>query len=87
MIDTDTLNKKLIASLNSENNLGLATGKMGYCLYFYVLSRKLNNKEYQDTAEKLLDEIFDNIQMVSGIDVKNGLAGIGLGIDYLIKNS
>lgn len=86
MIDINALNKKLIAFLCSDNNLSLATGKMGYCLYFYILGRELNHQEYQATAEKLLDEIFDNIQTVSGIDVKNGLTGIGLGISYLIKN-
>lgn len=86
MIDTNILNKNLIHSfLEDKSTLGLAYGKMGHCLYFYVLSRKINNPVYQHTAEKLLDEIFDNLQTISTIDIKNGLAGIGLSITYLIK--
>ncbi|MGE4331436.1 hypothetical protein SDC9_19702 [bioreactor metagenome] len=85
MIDTHTLNRTLISSLQKDNSLGLAQGKMGACLYFYVLSRKLNYPEYQDVALKLLNDIFINIQKVSSIDVKNGLAGIGLGITFLVK--
>lgn len=83
-----SLNEKLITFLQKENiPLGLAEGKMGLCIYFYVLGRNLRNKEYEAVAEKLLDDIFENIGVINSIDVKNGLAGIGLGVDYLIKNN
>ncbi len=79
------LDKRLISS--SDNSaLGLANGKMGICLYFYLCSRLDNNREYQKNADRLLDEIFAGIQSVRTIDVMQGLVGIGLGVDYLIKN-
>ncbi len=82
------LNETLISSLkDTDMPLGLADGKMGICIYFYILSRYEKNKEYENIAENILDEIFENIDVVNSIDVKNGLTGIGLGIDYLIKNN
>ena len=84
----DSLNKTLISSLNNPTMpLGLAHGKMGICIYFFVLSRYEENKEYKSVAYKILDEIFERISDVQSIDVKNGLAGIGIGINYLIKNN
>lgn len=84
----DSLNKTLISSLNNPTMpLGLAHGKMGICIYFFVLSRYEENKEYKSVADKILDEIFERISEIQSIDVKNGLSGIGIGIDYLIKNN
>jgi lantibiotic modifying enzyme len=83
-----SLNTKLITSLQKESiPLGLADGKMGFCIYFYYLSSVYANTDYKETAEKLLDDIFKDIDTINTIDVKHGLAGIGLGVGYLIKNS
>nr|WP_297169246.1 hypothetical protein [uncultured Dysgonomonas sp.] len=82
------LNKKLIQSTKYETfQLDLASGKMGICIYFYILSRNDQSLEYKNIAEKLLDEVFESIGQVTTIDVKSGLSGIGLGIDYLIENN
>jgi hypothetical protein len=83
-----SLNKKITNFLEEESaiTLGLAGGKMGLCIYFYILSQTYKNISYKKTAAKLLDEIFENIDAINTYDVKTGLAGIGLGIDYLIKN-
>lgn len=59
---------------------------MGLCVYFYHLGRIDNNKQYTKIAEKLIDEIFEEITSISAIGIKNGLFGIALGISYLIKN-
>ncbi|WP_156121387.1 hypothetical protein [Alistipes sp. ZOR0009] len=66
--------------------LGLADGKMGICIYFYVLSRYEQDKEYKIIGDNILDDIFQKIDNISSIDIKTGLSGIGLGINYLIKN-
>lgn len=66
--------------------IGLLSGKMGLCIYFYQLGRSNNNEVYGKIAEKLIDEIFAQIGTVSAIDIENGLSGIALGITYLIKN-
>jgi lantibiotic modifying enzyme len=50
------MDRKLITSL-LESPLGLANGKMGFCLYFYLLSKVEQNKEYNTIAGKLLSEV------------------------------
>ena len=77
----------LIRNGTSTEEFGLFYGKIGMSIYFYHLSRIENNKEYAQIAEKHLDEIIEEISAVQSIDIKNGLAGISLGIDYLVKNS
>lgn len=82
------LNSKLISFLEKENtSLNLTEGKLGFCIYFYYLGSVYNNKKYKQIATRLLDHIFESIDILESIDVKNGLAGIGLGVDYLIKNN
>lgn len=66
--------------------IGLFSGKMGLCIYFYYWGRIENDEKYAKIAEKLIDEIFEQIEMVNSVDVENGLIGIALGINYLIKN-
>lgn len=75
-------NHRLIPTLPSMP-IGLFEGKMGYCLYFYILGKY--DSKYNHVAENLLEEIYSNILYTSDIEVDTGLAGIGLGIDYLIK--
>jgi len=84
----EDVNNRIETSLNHEKlPIGLLSGKMGLCIYFYRLARLENKNKYNKIAEKLLDEIFREVSSVSAIDIENGLAGIGLGISYLIKNN
>ena len=76
----------LADSFEIDPSLGLASGKIGGCIYFFYLSRAENNPAYRKIAEKLLDDVFADIASVKTIDVKNGLGGIGLGISFLIRN-
>jgi hypothetical protein len=66
--------------------LGLANGKTGFSIYFYHQSRMTGNKEYKLHAQKLLTGVIENISRFRDYDMKTGLPGIGLGIDYLIDN-
>lgn len=81
------LNEKISFSLSQENDIGLANGQMGHCLYFYILSRKEKCLEYQSIADSLLNSVYGNIYKLSSVDLKTGLAGIGLGITYLVKHN
>jgi hypothetical protein len=57
----EDLNKKLISSFNESNHsLGLAKGKMGFCIYFYITGRLNGNNEYLKIGDKLLDEIYED---------------------------
>ena len=79
-----SLNKQL--SFATHDSFGLAYDKISIYLYYYHLSHIKNNKEYTQLAEKHLDEVIEGINTVKSVDIKSGLAGIGLGIDYLAKN-
>lgn len=83
-----TLNSRL-STLLTDNSipLGLSSGKMGLCIYFYYIGRKYLSKENAKIAEELLDEIFAEIHSIKNIDIEHGLSGIGLSINYLIKNN
>lgn len=78
------LNHRLIPMLPSMP-IGLLDGKMGYCIYFYILGKYDKRNRYDSVAENLMEDIYSNILNTSDIEVETGLAGIGLGIDYLIK--
>lgn len=78
---------KNILLLNSSfiKNLGLMHGKMGIAIYFFHLAKETQNVSFRDFAEKLIDEIFEEIDISTPLDFENGLAGIGWGIEYLVQ--
>jgi len=82
---TSLLDKKVF-DLKDGYPIGLADGKMGLCIYYYYIGRIFNNTDYKQKAELLIDEVFEQIKITKILDIKNGLGGIGLGIEYLIEN-
>jgi len=85
-IQKQLINKLLSSKLDSYP-VGLFHGKMGLVIYCYHLSKIESNPEYQAMADRLLDQIIlNNLSSNHSIDVEDGLAGVGLGITYLIKN-
>ena len=83
----NNLTEKLLLSELDNYPVGLFHGKMGLVIYFYHLSKIESNPEYQSIAELLLDQIMLNdLSPNHSIAVEDGLAGIGLGVTYLIKN-
>jgi lantibiotic modifying enzyme len=77
---------QFVMSLNIEIiSLGLFSGKMGICLYFYRQARLTKNKKYEDFAKKLFDSICNQVQVETISNLEKGLVGICYGIDYLIK--
>ena len=81
------LTEKLLSSDIARFPVSLFHGKMGLCIYFYHMSKNESNPEYQSIADRLLDQILlHDLSPNHPIDVENGLAGIGLGVTYLIKN-
>lgn len=80
------MNKTLLTSID-QNFYGLSNGKMGLCIYFYHLSKLENNYEYVVIAEKLLNEVLENINLYSPVNVNTGLAGIAIGVNHLLKEN
>jgi lantibiotic modifying enzyme len=62
------------------------SGSLGICLFFYHYSRYTAKRLYADFAGCLLDDIIDGVHKEMPLNFKNGLCGIGWGIEYLIRN-
>ncbi len=75
----------LILSSSFIKNIGLLNGKMGIAIYFFHWYKFTNDEIYQKFAEELIDEIFEEVTSNTLMNFENGLAGIGWGIEYLIK--
>lgn len=80
----DKLNQSLYTLLDDRSPLGLAHGKIGVCIYLFHLSKITQSKTHKNLANDILDNIFSTIHQHMRIEVKDGLAGIGLGVNYLI---
>lgn len=85
-INFSFFDQRLIRLLGASScSNGLSAGRMGYCLYFYRIGRLLNNSTYESVAEKILSRLLSDLKGQKTLDFSNGLSGIGLGINYLIK--
>lgn len=65
---------------------GLLYGKMGMVIFFFHYARFSGQEEYEDIGMKLIESIFENIDRTTPANYASGLAGIGVGIEYLIQN-
>ncbi len=75
----------LILYTSSLSDLGLLSGKMGVCIFFYRYARHTGITRYADFAGELLDEIYAEINTGITKDFGSGLAGICWGIEYLTR--
>lgn len=72
---------------SQTTNYSLYTGKMGICISYFILAKKDNsNSDYFFAANKILDDLGDEITNVELLGFANGLAGIGWGIEWLAQN-
>ena len=83
----ETINHLLIQDIRTTKNIGLLNGKMGICIYFFHLARETGNIEHQEFAEKLIDEVYEEVGKNQTLpDFENGLAGIAWGIEHLVQH-
>lgn len=75
----------LMLHTSPMSDLGLMSGKMGVCIFFYKYARHTGIKRYADFAGELLDEIYGDINTGISRDFEKGLAGICWGVEYLIR--
>ena len=66
---------------------GLVHGKMGIAIFFFHYAQYTKNMLFADYALDLIGEIQNQIHVNSPADYEKGIAGIGIGIDYLIRNN
>lgn len=86
MVEKEITNTLLISS-GFINNKGLLNGKLGIAAFLFYLSRKKHERIHTKYAETLIDEVFEAVSDKTPLDFENGLAGIGWGIEYLVKNN
>ena len=65
---------------------GLVHGKMGVAVFFFHYAQYTGNELFADYAMDLIGEMMNQIHVNSPADYEKGIAGIGVGIDYLIHN-
>ena len=67
-----------------RSDIGLFSGKTGSLIFFFHYSAYTRSRLYERYAEKLLNEICENITTDLKFHFSNGLCGIGWVIEYLI---
>jgi hypothetical protein len=65
---------------------GLVHGKTGIAVFFFHYAQHTGNELFADYAMDLIGEMLNQIHVNSPADYEKGIAGIGVGIDYLIQN-
>ena len=66
---------------------GLVSGKMGMAIFFFHYAQYTGNMLFADYAVDLIGEMQNQIHVNSPADYEKGIAGIGVGIDYLVRNN
>lgn len=67
-------------------NPGLVHGKTGIAIFFFHFAKYTQNMLYANYAMDLINETFSQIHVNSPADYEKGIAGIGVAIDYMIRN-
>ncbi len=80
------IREQLIFTIHEDMPITLSTGKMGICLYFYIVSQYEKDKKLSKIGDDMLKSVYERIGELKSINIANGLSGIGLGIDYLSKH-
>lgn len=65
---------------------GLVRGKMGLAVFFFHYAQFTNTLLFADYAMDLISETLNQIHVNSPADYEKGIAGIGVSIDYMIRN-
>ena len=67
------------------NCQGLVHGKIGIAIFFFHYARYSGNMLFADYAMDLIGKTLEQIHAMSRADYEKGIAGIGVGIDYMIR--
>lgn len=73
----------LYGSFNPD--LSLFTGRMGLVLFFFHYSRYTKSALYENFAEELLDDIYEDITNDMPVSLEDGLCGVSWGMLYLMQ--
>lgn len=79
------LEERLDQTLAEEKSTGLLSGKMGVCVYFFVMSHHDKESSYYHRAEKLLTELLQSFSFKHGLEMKSGVTGFAMGLIFLYR--
>lgn len=75
-----------LLNIDKEKATGLLVGNAGVSLLYQVY-RKTGQTEFEETADIMLNNILEKQTMLSSTNFRDGLAGIGWGIEFLLQNN
>lgn len=78
---------ELYDKLQSSDQYGLWSGKMGLSVFMFHYARLTGHKDFERKASDLLDEVCENVNDSLSLSFSSGLLGIATSIEYLIQNS
>ena len=81
----ERFNQVVLEVALSQLPVGLYHGKMGLCIYFYELSNLVSEKKYRIVANKILNDIINQVTDTFEIDLSSGLSGICMAVNYLLN--
>lgn len=76
-----------LLNIDKEKATGLLVGNAGVSLFLYQVYRKTGQTEFEETADIMLNNILEKQTMLSSTNFRDGLAGLGWGIEFLLQNN
>lgn len=70
----------------NSHNQGIYNGNMGKAILSGILFKHTHDDFFNDAFQKYINEAGENIAIVKEVDFKNGIAGIGWGVEWLCQN-
>lgn len=77
--------EKVLLHCDECNDNGLWFGKTGIAIFLFHYAKQTKDKQYKEKAEELIDLLYTRIDTIDK-GIPNGIAGIGIGIEYLVQN-
>lgn len=84
--DLQQIGELLLLNGTLTEDPGLVHGKMGIAVFLFHYAQYTENMLFADYAMDLIGEIQNQLHVDSCADYEKGVAGIGVGIRYLIQN-
>lgn len=80
---TDIQIKQLLDLFAASGKIGLVNGKSGVALAGFLLARQTGAAVYLGYAEKVLAQVYEELEKADGLDFPTGLAGIGWMMEWV----
>lgn len=76
-----------LLNIDKDKVSGLLVGNAGVCLFLYQVYRRNGQVRFEEIADVMLENILEKQTMLSPTNFRDGLAGIGWEIEFLIQSN